>query len=63
VLFYSAEHLALTDWETLQNPGSKEWKIKTAPLKSVDEIKNALDAIISDASDFILSDTNARLSK
>jgi hypothetical protein len=62
-IFYSIEHLALSDWDTLKMPKSEEWKNKTAPLKASEEIENAINVIITDASAFLLSDVNARLAK
>lgn len=63
VVFYSVEHLALSDWVTVAKPRSKEWKSRTALLKSKEDVDALISAVIFDASTFILGDVKARLAK
>ncbi|MCA8067639.1 caspase family protein [Burkholderia sp. AU38729] len=63
VLFYSIEHLNYISWGHASTGIAQDWKNIKISLKSIDEIRRACKIIISEATDFVLSDVKSRLAK
>lgn len=61
-LLYSTEHLPYKAWNSTDSPRALQWKQLSASLKDQEKIKELVEVVVGEISDFIEVDARQRLS-
>lgn len=60
-LFNAREHLPYKNWNSISEPICADWKIKSTKLKDLQQINSYIESLITEMSNYIISDINQRL--